>query len=60
MGRGLGENAQGTTPGGLGLGRGPLGLGFQAGHGAGEQGDMAVCEWPKENSRWASRWATTI
>ncbi|KAJ0491041.1 hypothetical protein HanHA300_Chr12g0462371 [Helianthus annuus] len=33
FGRGLGENAQATTPGGLGLGRGPWGLGFKPGVG---------------------------
>ncbi|MFS7992073.1 hypothetical protein Hanom_Chr12g01077991 [Helianthus anomalus] len=29
LGRGLGENTQATTPGGLGLGRGPWGLGLK-------------------------------
>ncbi|MFS7963688.1 hypothetical protein Hanom_Chr08g00741281 [Helianthus anomalus] len=33
MGLGLGENAQATTPGGFGLGRGPWGLGFKPGVG---------------------------
>ncbi|MFS7948181.1 hypothetical protein Hanom_Chr06g00556971 [Helianthus anomalus] len=33
LGRELGENAQVTTPGGLGLGRGPWGLGLKPGLG---------------------------
>ncbi|MFS7960412.1 hypothetical protein Hanom_Chr08g00702901 [Helianthus anomalus] len=37
LGRGLGENAQATTPGGLGLGRGRWGLGFKPGVGRGSK-----------------------
>ncbi|MFS7970058.1 hypothetical protein Hanom_Chr09g00816531 [Helianthus anomalus] len=39
-------------PGWAWLGAWPLGLGFQAGRGAGEQADMAGCEWPIQTSRW--------
>ncbi|KAF5775291.1 hypothetical protein HanXRQr2_Chr13g0610461 [Helianthus annuus] len=60
MGLGLGENAQATTPGGLGLRRGPWRLGLKPGVGRGKQGDMAGCQWPKQTSRWASRWPTTM
>ncbi|KAJ0666142.1 putative P-type Ca(2+) transporter [Helianthus annuus] len=35
LGRGLGTNAQVTTPGGLGFRRGPLGGGFSPGVGRG-------------------------
>ncbi|KAF5779217.1 hypothetical protein HanXRQr2_Chr12g0556751 [Helianthus annuus] len=52
LGRGLGENAQGITPGGLGLGRGLWGLGFKPDMGRGKRTDMAGCVWPKINSRW--------
>ncbi|KAJ0743092.1 putative protein EXORDIUM [Helianthus annuus] len=45
FGRGLGENTQVTTPGGLGLWRDPLGLGFQAGHGASPS--PSVAQWWK-------------
>ncbi|MFS7958578.1 hypothetical protein Hanom_Chr07g00680281 [Helianthus anomalus] len=59
MGLGLGENAQATTLGWLGLGRGPWGLGLITGVGRGKQGHMTGCQWPKQISRWASRWPTT-
>ncbi|MFS8010282.1 hypothetical protein Hanom_Chr14g01295191 [Helianthus anomalus] len=39
-------------PGWAWVGAWPLGLGFQAGCGAGEQDDMAGCEWPIKTSRW--------
>ncbi|KAM0027805.1 hypothetical protein Hdeb2414_s0019g00544551 [Helianthus debilis subsp. tardiflorus] len=45
FGRGLGENTQVTTPGGLGLWRGPLGLGFQAGRGAVWRSELAYSHW---------------
>ncbi|KAJ0765772.1 hypothetical protein HanPI659440_Chr08g0307391 [Helianthus annuus] len=37
-----------------------MGLGFQVGRGAGKRADMAGCEWPNQNSRWASRWPTAM
>ncbi|MFS7960602.1 hypothetical protein Hanom_Chr08g00705001 [Helianthus anomalus] len=41
---------------GLGLGRGPWGLGLKPGMGRGKQCDMADCQWPKQTSRWVSCW----
>ncbi|MFS7941122.1 hypothetical protein Hanom_Chr05g00472451 [Helianthus anomalus] len=47
LGRGLGTNAQVTTPGGLGFRRGPLGGGFSPGVGQGYPHDMAKSHWPR-------------
>ncbi|MFS7941119.1 hypothetical protein Hanom_Chr05g00472401 [Helianthus anomalus] len=47
MGRGLGTNAQVTTPGGLGFRRGPLGGGFSPGVRRGYPHDMAEPHWPR-------------
>ncbi|MFS7971514.1 hypothetical protein Hanom_Chr09g00833751 [Helianthus anomalus] len=41
LGRGMERNAQVTTSGGLGFGRGPLGGGFSTGVGRGYEADMA-------------------
>ncbi|MFS7971569.1 hypothetical protein Hanom_Chr09g00834421 [Helianthus anomalus] len=46
LGRGLERNAQVTTPGGLGFGRGPLGGSFSPGVGRGYETDMAGYHWP--------------
>ncbi|MFS7928204.1 hypothetical protein Hanom_Chr04g00318021 [Helianthus anomalus] len=40
LGRGLGINAQVTTPGGLGFRRGPFGVGFRPGVGRSYPHDM--------------------
>ncbi|MFS8012159.1 hypothetical protein Hanom_Chr14g01317581 [Helianthus anomalus] len=56
FGRGWAENAQATTPGGHGFGRGPFFVGFKPGVGRSGQADTAGCEWPKQASHWASRW----
>ncbi|KAJ0494022.1 hypothetical protein HanIR_Chr12g0592701 [Helianthus annuus] len=58
--RGLGTNAQVTTPGGLGFRRGPLGWGFSPGVGRGYQNDMAGSHWPRQIAVWASRWPTAM
>ncbi|MFS7936806.1 hypothetical protein Hanom_Chr05g00420111 [Helianthus anomalus] len=47
LGRGLGTNAQVTTPGGLGFQRGPFGVGFSPGVGRGYPHDMAEPHWPR-------------
>ncbi|KAJ0734439.1 hypothetical protein HanPI659440_Chr11g0420131 [Helianthus annuus] len=47
VGRGLGTNAQVTTPGGLGFRRGPLGGCFSPGVGRGYPYDMAEPQWPR-------------
>ncbi|MFS7923878.1 hypothetical protein Hanom_Chr10g00890261 [Helianthus anomalus] len=46
-GAGLGTNAHVTTPGGLRVGRGPLGGGFSPGVGRGYPHDMAEHHWPR-------------
>ena len=46
--RGLGTNAQITTPGGLGFRRGPLGGGFSPGVERGYQDDIAGSHWPRQ------------
>ncbi|MFS8030066.1 hypothetical protein Hanom_Chr17g01529731 [Helianthus anomalus] len=58
--RGLGTNAQVTTPGGLGFRRDPLGGGFSPGVGRGYQDDMAGSHWPRQVAVWASRWPTAM
>ncbi|MFS7889714.1 hypothetical protein Hanom_Chr00s000004g01610261 [Helianthus anomalus] len=45
LGRGLGRNAQVTTPGGLGFWRGPLGGGFSPGVGRDWRSSMAGSHW---------------
>ncbi|MFS7949779.1 hypothetical protein Hanom_Chr06g00575561 [Helianthus anomalus] len=47
MERGLERNAQVTTPGGLGFGRGPIGVGFSMGVGRGYPHDMVKPHWPR-------------
>ncbi|MFS7992217.1 hypothetical protein Hanom_Chr12g01079671 [Helianthus anomalus] len=47
MGRGLERNAQVTTPGGLGFGRGPIGVGYSMGVGRGYPHDMVKPHWPR-------------
>ncbi|MFS7977819.1 hypothetical protein Hanom_Chr10g00908501 [Helianthus anomalus] len=59
-GRGLGTNAQVTTPGGLGFQRGPLGGGFSPGVGWDYQHDIAGSHWPRQVAVWASRWPTAM
>ncbi|MFS7908658.1 hypothetical protein Hanom_Chr01g00085731 [Helianthus anomalus] len=45
MGRGLGTNAQVTTPGGLGFRRGPLGGSFSPGVGHSQRSFVAGSHW---------------
>ncbi|KAJ0589597.1 hypothetical protein HanIR_Chr04g0188041 [Helianthus annuus] len=53
--RGWAENAQATTPGGHGFGRGPFFVGLKPGVGRSGQADMAGSNWTNQRSRWASR-----
>ncbi|MFS7953753.1 hypothetical protein Hanom_Chr07g00622261 [Helianthus anomalus] len=52
LGRGLAENAQATTPGGLGFGRSPRGGSLRPGVGRVYQYDMTGSQWPNQTSRW--------
>ncbi|KAJ0683386.1 hypothetical protein HanPI659440_Chr16g0657741 [Helianthus annuus] len=47
LGRGLERNAQVIIPGGLGFGRGPIGVGFSPGVGRGYPHDMVKLHWPR-------------
>ncbi|MFS7980872.1 hypothetical protein Hanom_Chr10g00944281 [Helianthus anomalus] len=47
LGRGLERNAQVTTPGGFGFGRGPIGMGFSPGVGRGYPHNMVKSHWPR-------------
>ncbi|KAJ0868071.1 hypothetical protein HanRHA438_Chr12g0570411 [Helianthus annuus] len=58
--RGLGTNAQVTTPGELRFRRGPLGGGFSPGVGRGYQNDMVGSHWPRQVAVWASRLPTAM
>ncbi|KAF5796596.1 hypothetical protein HanRHA438_Chr10g0456381 [Helianthus annuus] len=58
--RGLGTNAQVTTPGELGFRRGPLGGGFSSGVGRGYQNDMVGSHWPRQVAVWVSRLPTAM
>ncbi|KAJ0623911.1 hypothetical protein HanIR_Chr01g0037421 [Helianthus annuus] len=58
--RGLGTNAQITTPGRLGFRRGLLGGVFSPGVGRGYQDDMVGSHWPRQVAVWASRWPTAM